>query len=141
MSVAASDHSRRGRLLTSIGGGPVAESPGWVDRAGGWVRRCHVLPAGVAFAVGFVCLSLTPSLLPRPPVFQGVVSGVAAASGYAFGVFLAWCWRGLRDRQREPWPAWARWALLVGGPAAILISLVLGVRWQDEAHRLAAFHA
>ena len=115
----------------------MAESPGWVDRAGGWVRRRHLLPAGVAFAVGFVCLSLTPSLLPRPPVFQGVVSGVAAASGYAFGVFLAWCWRGLRDRQREPWPAWARWALLVGGPAAILISLVLGVRWQDEAHRLA----
>jgi len=115
----------------------VAESPGWVDRAGGWVRRCHLLPAGVAFAVGFVCLSLTPSLLPRPPVFQGVVSGVAGASGYAFGVFLAWCWRGLRDRQREPWPAWARWTLLVGGPAAILISLVLGVRWQDEAHRLA----
>ena len=29
------------------------------------------------------------------------------------------------------------WMLAVGGPAALLISLVLGVRWQDTAHELA----
>ncbi|WP_374458029.1 alpha/beta hydrolase [Nocardioides sp.] len=101
------------------------------------MRRTRLLPAGLAFAVVFVCLSLTPSLLPRPPLFQGVVSGVAAASGYGFGVFVAWCWRGLRDRPREPWPEAARWALLAGGLLACTTSLVLGVRWQGQAHRLA----
>jgi uncharacterized membrane protein len=100
-------------------------------------RRTHLLPAGLAFAVGFACLSLTPSLLPRPPLFQGVVSGAAAASGYGFGVFVAWCWRGLRDRERQPWPRWAVLVLVIGSAVALLVSLVLGVRWQDEAHRLA----
>jgi uncharacterized membrane protein len=115
----------------------VTESPEGVDRVTSVVRRLHLLPAGLAFAVVFACLSLTPSLLPRPPVFQGIVSGAAAASGYGFGVFVAWCWRGLRDRQREPWPGWARLVLLLGGAVALVTSLALAVRWQDEAHRLA----
>lgn len=99
--------------------------------------RVRLLPAGAACAVVLACLSLTPSLLPRPPLFQGVVTGAAAASGYGLGVFVAWCWRGVRDRERRPWPARARWVLLVGGALALTASLVLGVRWQDEAHRLA----
>ncbi len=94
-------------------------------------------PAGVAFAVVFVCCSLTPSLLPRPPLFQGIVSGVSAAAGYGLGVLLAWCWRGLRGRPRRRWPSWARWLLVVGGTVAGLVSLILGTRWQQEAHRLA----
>ena len=115
---------------------PVAAT-GWREQVLELARRTHLLPAGLAFAVGFACLSLTPSLLPRPPLFQGVVSGAAAASGYGFGVFVAWCWRGLRDRERQPWPRWAVLALVIGSAVALLVSLVLGVRWQDEAHRLA----
>jgi uncharacterized membrane protein len=110
---------------------------GWREQVLELARRTHLLPAGLAFAVGFACLSLTPSLLPRPPLFQGVVSGAAAASGYGFGVFVAWCWRGLRDRERQPWPRWAVLVLVIGSAVALLVSLVLGVRWQDEAHRLA----
>ncbi len=110
---------------------------GWLDRARGLLGRLRLLPAGGAFAAVLVCCSLTPSLLPRPPLFQGIVTGVAAASGYGLGVFLAWCWRGLRGRPRRPWPAWARWLLVGGGSAAGLVSLVLGMRWQQEAHRLA----
>lgn len=45
------------------------------------VRGARLLPAGLLGAVVLACLSLTPSLLPRPPLFQGVVSGVAAAVG------------------------------------------------------------
>ena len=36
-------------------------------------------------AVLFVWLSLTPTLLPRGPFFQGLVTGVSAAFGYAIG--------------------------------------------------------
>ena len=107
------------------------------DRAASLMGRGRLLPAGVAFAVGLACLSATPSLLPRPPVSQGILTGVAAAVGYGLGVFFAWCWRGLRDRPRTAWPSWAHWVLLVGGTAACLLALVLGARWQNEAHRLA----
>ena len=115
--------------------------PGWLERAVDLVRRSRLLPAGLAFAIGFACLSLTPSLLPRSPLAQGVVSGAAAASGYGVGVFVAWCWRGLRDRPREPWPDLARSVLLVGGVAALLTSLAAGVRWQADAHDLAGTEA
>ena len=111
--------------------------PGWVERLLGPLRRARLLPAGLAFAIGFTCLSLTPSLLPRTPLAQGVVSGAAAASGYGFGLLVAWCWRGLRDRPRQPWPDLARSVLQVGGVAALLTSLAAAVRWQSEAHELA----
>jgi uncharacterized membrane protein len=75
--------------------------------------------------------------VPRPPLVQGVVTGVSAVSGYGLGVFLAWCWRGLRDRPRRPWPSWACWVLGLVGTLAFLVSLALGAGWQQEAHRLA----
>lgn len=115
----------------------MAQTPRWAVRARGLNRRARLLPAGVPFAVVFVCFSLTPSLLPRPPLFQGIVCGVAAASGYGIGVLAAWCWRGLRDRPRRRWPRWARWTLVVGGAVAGLVCLLLGAHWQEEAHRLA----
>ncbi|TQC49544.1 hypothetical protein EEB14_08825 [Rhodococcus sp. WS4] len=40
---------------------------------------------GLVIAVLFVWLSLTPTLLPRGPFFQGLVTGVSAAVGYAIG--------------------------------------------------------
>jgi uncharacterized membrane protein len=40
---------------------------------------------GLVVAVLFVWLSLTPTLLPRGPFFQGLVTGVSAAIGYAIG--------------------------------------------------------
>ncbi|MFC0449459.1 alpha/beta hydrolase [Rhodococcus jostii] len=40
---------------------------------------------GLVIAVLFVWLSLTPTLLPRGPFFQGLVTGVSAAVGYGIG--------------------------------------------------------
>ena len=46
------------------------------------------------FLVGTLCfaLSLTPSLLPRTYLVQGVLSGCAFAIGYGIGVTLQWLW-------------------------------------------------
>lgn len=115
----------------------MAEPAVWIARVPPALRRVRLLPAGIAAAVVLGCLSMTPSLLPRSGLFQGIVTGVALALGYGIGVLVAWGWRGLRDREREPWPGWARWVLAVGGLVALVVSLVLGVRWQDTAHRLA----
>lgn len=47
---------------------------------------------GVLFGLLFLCGSLTPSLLPRVPQVQGVLSGVALAVGYGVGkaVYFSW---------------------------------------------------
>ncbi|TSD96610.1 hypothetical protein FOS14_16300 [Skermania sp. ID1734] len=49
---------------------------------------------GALVAVAAVWLSLTPTLLPRSALFQGVVSGGAALIGYAVGVIIGSivCW-------------------------------------------------
>ena len=41
---------------------------------------------GVAFGALFFCLSMTPSLLPRDWLFQGLIGGINAAIGYGIGV-------------------------------------------------------
>jgi uncharacterized membrane protein len=95
------------------------------------IRRWLSL-TGFAFAVAFYCASLTPSLLPRSPLFQGVVSGLTAVLGYALGATL-----GALAR-RLPWRIPPRveritWRVaLVLGPVLILLFLALGTRWQQD---------
>ncbi len=45
----------------------------------------YALP-GAWVALVFVALSLTPSLLPRPPAYQGAVTGLSAVIGYGIGI-------------------------------------------------------
>jgi len=48
--------------------------------------------AGLLVGVLFFAVSLTPSLIPRPSLIQGIISGVSLAAGYAIGVLLRWLW-------------------------------------------------
>nr|WP_067857278.1 alpha/beta-hydrolase family protein [Nocardia shimofusensis] len=57
---------------------------------------------GQVAALLFVWLSLTPTLLPRGPFFQGVLTGVSAAMGYGVGVLLAKWIRVLVRREISP---------------------------------------
>jgi hypothetical protein len=50
-----------------------------------WLFRRRLCFGGLAGALVFFCLSLTPSLLPRGDILQGVLSGVSAVIGYGFG--------------------------------------------------------
>ncbi len=65
-----------------------------LDRArrisGRWASRYTF--AGVATGWLFLALSLTPSLLPRPALLQGILSGIAAAFGYGVGAGVAKLW-------------------------------------------------
>jgi uncharacterized membrane protein len=87
-------------------------------------------------ALVFGCLAFTPSLLPRPALFQGTVTGIDAAIGYGLGVLGAWVWREFADRGPRS-PASRSWQVFfwVGG-VALVVSLVLGQRWQRQAHEL-----
>jgi len=106
-------------------------------RAGRWLvraSRCDLPGAWVALALAV--LSFTPSLLPRPPEFQGLLVGVNAALGYGVGLVGAWIWRELANRPaRRPRPgAWRLFGITaaVSGTLAILV----GERWQRQLRDL-----
>ncbi len=58
-------------------------------------RWWHVSGTGVFFAAAYVLISISPSLLPRTWYYQGMITGLCAAAGYALGVVLAWFVRTL----------------------------------------------
>lgn len=50
---------------------------------------------GLVFAALLFAVSLSPSLLPRHYVVQGLLSGLSTAVGYGVGVFFVWLWQYL----------------------------------------------
>lgn len=113
---------------------PPAPAPSPAKRD--WWQRRYTF-TGTAVGMVFLWLSLTPSLLPRGPLFQGLVSAAAGAIGYGLGVFGVWLVRFMQSRRSSPpAPRWA-WAVLV---AVAALGLVLGIvyfrYWQDHVRDL-----
>jgi len=100
-----------------------------------WVRRYTFF--GTALGLVFIWFSLTPSLLPRGPLFQGIVSGAAGAIGYGLGVFGVWLVRYMGSKDSSPpAPRWA-WLTLVGiGVVGQILMIFYFHRWQDEVRDL-----
>ncbi|TDP39514.1 alpha/beta hydrolase [Nocardia ignorata] len=93
---------------------------------------------GLVVATLFFALSVTPSLVPRDWLFQGLISGINAAIGYGLGCVLEWALR-----------RWVRPRIPLSGPpdrvryaikAVVLVvcavvaagMLVQSARWQRE---------
>lgn len=94
-------------------------------------------PAGLAGALVFYCLSLTPSLLPRAWYLQAVMSAVTAAIGYAAGLLAGWLLRSLIPWRPGRVVRYAgRWVLAVAVVVLIPLFGVLGAEWQHEIREL-----
>jgi len=115
---------------------------GFFEQLGGRILRFvlrfmgSLSATGVLLALLFFAASLTPSLMPRSWLIQGVLSGACAATGYAFGVFIGWLWRYLElpwfSKQAAPLRATT---LLF----AIIVSVVFlwhAVEWQNSIRTL-----
>src|SRR5215218_521424 len=93
--------------------------------------------SGTLGAILFGCASLTPSLLPRGWVLQGLIVGITAAIGYGLGVTVSWFVAELtesrltRDFRRGAWRV-----LAVLGTLLCLVMLWLGAGWQRDIHEL-----
>jgi uncharacterized membrane protein len=113
---------------------PVAASTGEPKRD--WWQRRYTF-TGTAVGMLFLWLSMTPSLLPRGPLFQGLVSGAAGAIGYGLGVFGVWLVRFMQSRPNSPRaPRWA-WAVLVAlGVLGVVIGVFYFSYWQDHVRDL-----
>ncbi|RRD26087.1 alpha/beta hydrolase [Actinomyces bowdenii] len=108
-------------------------------------------PTGMVLGALFFILALTPSLLPRDILFQGVACGLCAANGHLLGVWLSWNWRTwTRPLAEALWassgrslPVWIpRWRrrVEVAITAAVILGLngilLLAVSWQRQVAAL-----
>ncbi len=100
-----------------------------------WLRRYTF--AGTAVGLVFLWLSMTPSLLPRGPLFQGLVSGAAGAIGYAIGVFAVWLVRFMRSKDSSsPAPRTAWLVLVIVGVVGTIAMIVWFHIWQSRVRDL-----
>ncbi|MCV7430913.1 alpha/beta hydrolase [Mycolicibacterium bacteremicum] len=100
-----------------------------------WIR--HYTFTGTAVGLVFIWLSLTPSLLPRGPLFQGLVSGAAGAIGYSLGVFAVWLVRYMRSKDTSPAPPKRAWLVLIAvGVIGQVAAIVYFHVWQDDIRDL-----
>jgi uncharacterized membrane protein len=106
-----------------------APQPDW------WQRRYTF--TGTAVGLLFLWFSMTPSLLPRGPLFQGIVSGAAGAIGYALGVFAVWLVRFMRSKETSPPAPHKAWvALVVVGVIGQIGMIIWFHVWQNHVRDL-----
>ena len=97
---------------------------------------------GVGFGALFFCLSLTPSLLPRDWLFQGLIGGITASIGYAIGVVIGKVFHHFVFRRTRWWPPpkavqnRLKVATVVLSATASLLMLVPAARWQRQVAQL-----
>lgn len=100
-----------------------------------WLLRLEKLfsTPGLLTATLFFAASLTPSLIPRTYLMQGVLSGVSLSVGYAAGVLGQWLWAYLE--LPEPRRLVEAVITLVATVICAIIALVFLARaseWQDS---------
>ncbi|BBX95335.1 alpha/beta hydrolase [Mycobacterium lacus] len=114
--------------------GPKAPGP-TPARSVWWIR--HYTFTGTTFGLIFLWLSMTPSLLPRGPLFQGLVSGISGAIGYGLGVFTVWLVRYMRSQNSSPPPPRWAWLPLIGvGAVGMVLMAIWFHLWQDDVRDL-----
>lgn len=97
---------------------------------------------GVAFGALFFCMSLTPSLLPRDWLFQGLIGGINAAFGYGLGVVVGKATYRFVLRNAGWWPPsdpvffWMKATVVVLAPAACVLMLIPAASWQRQVSAL-----
>ena len=75
-------------------GEPATSAAPAIGRWADWLLRLWRSFSSIGVLVGtlFFAFSLTPSLLPRGPAIQGILSVASAAAGYGLGALVAWLW-------------------------------------------------
>ncbi len=99
-----------------------------------WISRIADYVSGPGLALGsiFFALSLTPSLIPRTPLIQGVLSGCIFAVGYALGAALQWLWRYMElPRPTGRINRWLQIATAIVCGLMVVYFLARAPEWQN----------
>lgn len=96
----------------------------------------HFNYTGLVGASILFCLSLLPSLLPRPWLMQGIISGISLAIGYGLGVLASKALRWFSQKDPAPRVKHYAWRITAIFPVIMLIFVFLGHSWQNEVSTL-----
>ena len=106
--------------------------PSWPRRY--WSSFSYV---GLILAAFFFAASLSPSLLPRIYIVQGLLSGLALAIGYGVGVFAMWLWHYLELPQPgDQIQRRAKWLTTLGVALFSCTYLWRATVWQNSIREL-----
>jgi uncharacterized membrane protein len=92
---------------------------------------------GLLVGTLFFAASLTPSLIPRTAMTQGVLSGCSLAAGYGIGVFGRWLWSYLE--LPIPRASISRIIKLIAAIVCILVAVAFlrqATEWQNSIRTL-----
>ena len=96
-----------------------------------------VSTSGLLLGTLFFAASLTPTLLPRSFLTQGVLSGCSLAARYGIGVFGRWLWAYMELPQpKDRLLRVATLAAATGCALVAVISLRKAARWQNSIREL-----
>ena len=85
----------------------------------------------------FFAFSLTPSLLPRADVVQGIISGLSLAAGYTVGVAGVWIWQYLDlPTLKKKTQYITKATVAIGGGGLALLFLWQATGWQNSIRSL-----
>jgi uncharacterized membrane protein len=92
---------------------------------------------GLALATLLFSFSLTPSLLPRNFLVQGILSGFALAVGYGVGVLFVWTWLYMEiPKPRERIQFVSKWVTTVIVALVTATFLWRATVWQNSIRQL-----
>lgn len=97
---------------------------------------------GLLLGALFFAASLTPTLLPRTYLTQGMLSGCSIAAGYGIGAFGYWVWAYMElPEPKGRILRVAKLAAAAGGAIVAVISLSQAARWQNSIRELMQLEA
>lgn len=91
---------------------------------------------GMVSGLVFFAASLTPSLMPRSYLVQGVLSGISAGVGYMIGTALTWLWFYLQLPAPDKSLRLARWLIGIACLLFCLAALWHATFWQNSIRLL-----
>jgi uncharacterized membrane protein len=87
---------------------------------------------GLLLGALFFASALTPTLVPRDPLSQGILAGLCLFIGYATGVFLTWIWNYLELPRETAVQSVMRYLAAAVGLGVVVISLWHAAGWQNS---------
>ncbi len=101
------------------------------------ILKRYFSTTGLLFGIFFFALSMTPSLLPRTDLFQGLISGLSLSAGYAIGVLVIWFWNYFQlPKLKEKSQTIVQLIVAIAGLFTSIFFLWKASDWQNSLHVL-----